>query len=358
MKHGIYLVYSPINEEKPDGIEKKILAQKKMFCELGIDMQFKTLAHENGTYWNYKEEYSKADFIYFRKQTIIDWRFISFFRKIKSIGNAVVMMEIPTYPYEGEFVGGIRSKLALMTDHYFRKKIKNCIDRIIVTGYDVGENLWGVKAINIVNGVDLKSISVRNYKIHGDALYLTCVAKFSPWHGYERLIKGLANYYERPPKKEVKILMVGEGEEKSYYEDLVQKYHLEDHVKFYGKLVGPELDEIYDRTDIGICSLGRYKSGIEVIGDLKSRDFMAKGIPMLCGCQIDILQNENYPYAIYMPNNDSPVSIEELIVFAEKIYNNGSEKLSLSIRTEAERLIDLHMTYSKVLTSTKEMVWK
>lgn len=359
MMNGLYFIYSPINIEQPDGIEKKMLAQKRMFGEIGIDMNFELLENKNGTDWNYKQEYSGVDFIYFRKESIVDWHFVSFLKKIKKNGNPVIFMEIPTFPYEGEFGHSLRSRIALIVDHYYRRKLKYFLDRIVVTGFDVGNFIFGVRAVCVVNGVDLKNIAVRSYKPHGDILYLSCIAKFSPWHGYERLIKGLATYYKQPHERLVKILMVGEGVELSYYQQLARDYEVEKYINFYGKLTGKDLDDIYNLTDIGICSLGRYKSGINVIGDLKSRDLMAKGIPMLCGCQIDVLRDVNYEYALYVPNDDSEVCIKKLIVFYAKLTKkNNVDLLTSKIRKEAEVLIDYGDTYKKVLETTKELICK
>lgn len=360
MKKGLYFVFSDINFSEPDGIEKKMIAQKRMFCELGIDMSFERLEYRHGTDWNYKPSYGKVDFVYFRKETVVEWRMISFLKKLKEEGNPVIFMEIPTYPYDGEFGNSLRSKITLKIDHFFRKKMYKYIDRIVVTGMEIGSTLWGVKTVCVVNGIDLSSVPVRRYKAHDGTINLLCVAKFSPWHGYERLIMGLRNYYDDIENKRiVKILMVGEGVEKDYYQKLVEENNLSEYIRFYGKLTGNKLDNIYDQTDIGICSLGRYKSGIDVIGDLKSRDLMAKGIPMLCGCQIDILVNKDYKYACYVPNDNSIININDIISYYVNLLKDSDVKdITNSIRKEAERLIDFSVTYQKVLNTLKEILWE
>ncbi len=351
-RRGYFLLYSDIDTIAPDGIERKILCQKRMFEELGIQMEFKVLKKHKGTFWNDNNELSDVDFIYFRKSTIIDWSFVRFFRKLKMSANPLVFMEIPTYPYEGEYGKSCQARLKLNIDKLFRSKLQGLIDRIVVTGYEVGEKLWGIPSISIVNGIDLTSVKPRNCKKH-DGFVLGCIAKFSPWHGYERLIKGLADYYSKEPNKEVRLLMVGEGEEKPYYEKLVWEYKLSNYVDFTGKLTGDSLNEIYDRIDVGICSLGRYKSCLDVIGDLKSREFMAKGIPMICGCQIDVLQGIDYPYALFVPNDDSTVNINDILDFNDMLMDTYSN-VTGEIRKEAERLVDFSSTYKKVVDSVKE----
>lgn len=351
MKKGIYLVYSVLNIDRPDGIEKKVIAQKKMFEKNGIDMEFYILERRKGTYWNYNNCLANVDFIYFRKSTVIDWRFLSFFKRIKKDNpNVKILMEIPTYPYEGEFGNNLKSKISLMVDCLFRLKLKGIIDAIVVTGYNVGYSLWGVRAINIVNGIDVDSIPERKIKSDKDEIIISCIAKFSPWHGYERLIEGLYEYYKNGGKRMVKVIMVGEGVEKEFYQRLTREHGLEKYIEFTGQLLGEQLENIYDKTDIGCCSLGRYKSGIDVIGDLKSREFMAKGIPMICGCQIDVLNREKYPYAVWFANDSTAIDIDLVLKFYDGLIRNDTlENISKEIRAEAKQLVDFNKTFAPVL---------
>ena len=350
---GYYFLYSPINTKEPDGIEKKIMAQRQMFADAGVEMEFELLHRDNRGNWKYEEKYSRADFIYFRRSTTIDWRFISFYKKIKHNGQPVIFMEIPTFPYEGEYGTSLWAKIRLHVDHFFRRFLKRCVDCIVITGSKTGGLLWGVKTIDIINGIDFAQNKPRLYQEH-EGINLACIAKFSPWHGYERLIMGLYNYFQRGGKENVNVLMVGEGVEKPYYEELVEKYNLQNHVCFLGKLTGEKLEHVYDVTDLGICSLGRYKSGIDIIGDLKSREFMAKGIPMVCGCRIDALEGKDYPYALFFPNNDSVVDIESLLTFYASFSGEIPMTLTHEIREMTRPWIDYGVTYKVVIDEAVE----
>ena len=354
MRHkGLFLLYSDINTKEPDGIERKILSQMSLFEKSGIDMEYTILERNRWTKWAYKDEYSKVDFIYFRKGTIVDRRFINFFSKIKENGSPLIFMEIPTYPYEGEYGQGIIPKVSLAIDHYYRKKLSRCIDRIVVTGDCSEDFLWGVKTINIVNGIDFSTIKKREFKPHDGIINISCIAKFSPWHGYERLIRGLADYYKQNPVKEVRLLMVGDGVEKPYYEKLVEDLDLSKYVSFLGRLTGEKLDNIYDITDIGACSFGRYKSGINVIGDLKSREFMAKGIPMICGCEIDVLQKKRNKYALFFKNDDSVIDINSITDWYIGLMSVEDENaITAQIRSFSKGLIDYSVTFCQVVRET------
>ena len=161
---------------------------------------------------------------------------------------------------------------------------------------------------------------------------------------------GLADYYKNYPQFEVNLLMVGEGVEKPIYEQMVKACNLGEHVKFLGRLTGSKLEDVYNITDIGACSFGRYKSGIDVIGDLKSREFMAKGIPMICGCSIDVLKDKDYDYSLYFPNDNSTVDINRIVEWYENLLQlKGLEELTKTIRNSARNWIDYSVTFNDVV---------
>lgn len=350
MLRGIYLVYSSLNMDKPGGIERKIISQIKLFEDCNISMTVWQLKKNKGTFWNYDHKISNVDFVYFRRSTVIDFHFVKFFKKLKKDNpKIIVMMEIPTFPYEGEYKANIKNKILLAIDRYHREKLKGLLDYIVIVGNYTNEKIWGINAITIVNGIDVSEIK-QSRREYSSTITISCIAKFSPWHGYERLINGMNKYYKEGGKRELRIYMVGDGIELQYYKDLVGKYKLGDKVLFTGLLIGDELEKIYDETDIGCCSLGRYKSGLNVIGDLKSREFMAKGIPMITGCDIDILQKEKYPYVIKFPNDDSYIDLNKVIYFYDKLTEEQSaEVLHNNIRSFAYKLADLRNTYKPVL---------
>ena len=65
-----------------------------------------------------------------------------------------------------------------------------------------------------------------------------------------------------------------------------------------------------------------YKVGYDApIGAIKSRECLAKGIPMISGSPIDVL-NEAFQYARIFPNDKTPVDMNEVV----KFYQSFSEK--------------------------------
>lgn len=360
MMKGLYFVYGDFNFDKPTGIDKKILAQLKCFQMRGLDIKLQILKREKGSFWNYNKSYSNVDFIYFRKSTTIDWRFCSFFKHLKQDNpNIVVFMEIPTFPYDGEGFSNIYGKIVLLIDHFFRLKINKFIDRIILVAGHTERELWGIKTICMRNGIQVSDISPRIAHEESAAINISCIARFSPWHGYERLIRGIHNYYTCGGKRNIQLHMVGDGIELENYKNLTESLNLKNHITYYGPLYDEKLNDIYNQTDIGCCSLGRYKTNINVVSDLKSREFLAKGIPLICGCIVDALDEIDFRYAIYFPNDDSDIDIKKVIDFYDTLLAVESrEEITESIRKLAFKLVDVNSTFSEVLEESVNLCRK
>lgn len=110
----------------------------------------------------------------------------------------------------------------------------------------------------------------------------------------------------------------------------------------YGSLYGPDLDLLFDRSDIGIGSLGRHRSNITYIKTLKNREYAARGIPFVYS-EIDD-DFEKMPYIMKVPANESPVDINKIIHFfihledePEQIYESVQH---LSWKNQMQKVLD------------------
>ena len=96
------------------------------------------------------------EFVYARCfQNANPW-LIQFFRKLKKAGIHAVT-EIPTYPYDAEFVGfPFLTRLNLKIDQLFRRQLYAQMDAIVT--FSDAKEIFGQRTINISNGVDFDSI--------------------------------------------------------------------------------------------------------------------------------------------------------------------------------------------------------
>ena len=200
-------------------------------------------------------------------------------------------------------------------------------------------------AVRIVNGIDPDAISLRQ-PVVDDVIDLCCVAMFNKWHGYERLLNGLIDYYEKGGQREFKVHMVGEGSELPEYQRIARHPLLNNRVVFYGRLSGTDLDSVYDVADMGVTSLACYLSGIQVGSFLKSREYLLKGMPMVTGCPIDILDKDATWLYLEFANDDLPLDMDRVVRFFDNTQE--SEITCSDIRQFAEAKVAISVTMKPI----------
>ncbi len=230
-------------------------------------------------------------------------------REIKTV------LEIPTYPYDGEIAEG-RLKRLRIEDRYYREQLCQYIDWI-ATNSDAGE-VFGISCIKLLNGVNLETHPVYLKEKTNKEIVLIGVSIMAKWHGYERILEGLFNYYKDKGEYDFLFKIVGEGNEKNKYQSLSLKYDLQSRVEFCGMLEGDELNKQYAMADIAVSSLGLYKTGIQKVTPIKGAEYCARGIPFICGYH-DMRFPDRTDYIMTVPNNSEPVNMHEVIAFYEHI---------------------------------------
>lgn len=234
-------------------------------------------------------------------------------KAIKKAG-AKVVLEIPTYPYDREF---INQKVFLWTDRLFRRALCKHLDAIVTFSNDT--EIFGQRTIRISNGIDFNSIPLRK-QTHSmeNELHLIGVAEIHFWHGFDRVIEGLKRYYASNPSYKVYFHIVGNlsGErERQEIEEPVRTSHLQPYVILHGAKQGKDLDQLFEQADFAIGSLARHRSGIYNIKTLKNREYAARGFGFIYSETDDDF--ETMPYILKAPADETPIDIPELITFCK-----------------------------------------
>lgn len=342
---GIFLVFHGFASY--NGISKKIFYQRDALAKLGIDIRLCYLTMESdgrqkrmideqaledfGTGLRAKirkrlgyralERYIAREdirFVYMRSDHNASPTLIRLLRRLRK-KEVRVFMEIPTYPYDREYLqSSRRRKLSLAVDRCFRERMARYIDRIVTfTDYT---SIFGVPTVCISNGIDFPRIPVkRTVRDTSRELNLIGVAEIHFWHGFDRVIEGLAAYYAVPRARTVRFHIVGEGvaAERQRLRDLAAEHGLQDKVLFYGTRSGEGLDEVFERCDMGIASLGRHRSGITKIKTLKNREYAARGIPFVYSETDDDF--DAMPYVWKAPADETPLDIDALLRFYDSV---------------------------------------
>jgi len=237
-----------------------------------------------------------------------------------------IVLELPTYPYEGENKYGLASRMRMALDRVCRSALHHFID-LIVTFYEGYPSLFGIPVLVIPNGFDFSSMKLAAAPLSDDAVHIAAVSSMRQWHGYERIIEGLRLYYAggTDGKRNFIIHLVGHGRLYRVYKDLIARYGLEDHVILEGALYGNDLQAVYEQCALGIDSLGRHRSDIDRLSSLKSREYAAKGLPIINSCPIDVIE-PGFPYLLLAPADESPLDFNAVGAFYDRCFCTGQSR--------------------------------
>ena len=142
------------------------------------------------------------------------------------------------------------------------------------------------------------------------------------------------------------------------YEKFVEVNNLQEYVIFHGQQTGELLDGIYNQCTLAIASLGLHRIGGTLGSFLKTREYLAKGLPMITGCDIDILDKEKFPYFLQFPSDESPIDIEKVIEFHDSVYlesGKTQEEIVDEIRDFAYRTCDMSVAMKPIIDYIKSI---
>ena len=263
---------------------------------------------------NYVKDH-QIDIVYIRSNHNANPFTINMVRRMKRSG-AKVVMEIPTYPYDSEYRAQKMSR-QIFQDKFFRHCLAKQLDAIVTfSDYD---QIFGQRTIKISNGIDFTSVKIKTaINDSTKELNLIGVAEIHEWHGFDRLVKGLANYYSKPQDYIVRFYVVGyffSKEIEHEFRNLIKDNNMEHYVILHGKMHGEDLDHLFNSCDFGVGSLGRHRVGIDKIKTLKNREYAARGIPFVYSeTDTDFDQK---PYVLKVPADETPIDINHIIQFYE-----------------------------------------
>lgn len=351
--------FNPFSKKK-SGIEKKVYSQiMSLKEEMDVEVKY-SVVPKNALdricfilpfIWSKRENnwkkmlidnsinYGEFEYMYIRKPSL-SLKFYSILWYIKKKNPSIkIMMEIPTYPNTNEYHG--IKKIMVLKSINCERKLKKVVDYILT--YSRDKMIWGIPCLNIANCVDYNSITPReNYEPIKNTIRLTFVATFMFWHGADRIIKGVLQY---KGNYNVILNIVGNGVE---IENLKKISNNDKRIIFHGFKTNEEMNKIFNNTDIAIDSLGRHRSGISYNSSLKGKEYSARGIPIISAVKTEFDYMPEYKYYLKVPADDTPIVIEDIINFFEKIVSKNNYKtISKDIRNITEDMFDFSKGFKK-----------
>lgn len=212
------------------------------------------------------------------------------------------------------------------------------------------ESLWfefGVKHKTLKQGngftID-KDLPLVNTTKTDNQLNLIAVAQLADWHGYDRLIKAIAIASKQDSTYQLNLTLVGDGPILNDLKSLARELDIEDKINFTGWQTGCELSELFEKSHVGVASLGLYRIGLLEASVLKVREYMARGLCVI-GAGQDPDFEEDSPYRFLVENNDSVDGLVELLLSLK----NTELPNSLDIRNFAENNLSFRVKIKNIL---------
>jgi glycosyltransferase involved in cell wall biosynthesis len=349
----IYKVFS--DDEATKGVYRKMLEQGRSLERLGakVDMvnvhskglqldgklvSFNNLTAKTSrnffTLFNFYSSLKKMEGItaystYYIRYSPLTFGFLSFLKYIKKNNpDAKIYIELPTYPFIGEY-HGIKKILVQMIGQR-QKQLKKYVTNILSVGSDT--NIWGIPVVSIKNAIDPESYKLRNaVKVDG-VIRLVMVSTFWNWHGIDRMVNGLITYLSKKDKKyNVYLSLIGQGPELNNIIGLSEHPSVKDNIFFYTSAYGGELNQFFDQADIAIGTLAVDRINLEDCSALKHREYGARGIPFVyAGSDISFNSKD---FILRLPLKETEIDFKLIEEFYEKLNKNAEHYSPQAIKS-------------------------
>lgn len=239
-----------------------------------------------------------------------------------------VIMEAHSYPV---FVKKDRFNPIKILDEIYSKKAHKYCDYIAsMTNL---KTICKIPTYEIENTLNIDDFKIKEYKRVENKFIFINVAFENITHGLDRLIKGISNYYKTIYKRtsiDIELLLIGEYSNST--KKLVEDLSLSEKVKFLGKMKRNEIDTYIDEAHFAVGSMGNHRANSYYGSALKTKEYIARGIPFVYGWEERILID--FPFAYKVPLNEEPIDINKILEFYRKIED---KELAVKMRKFLEK---------------------
>lgn len=264
-----------------------------------------------------KESENDYDFIYVRSCPMV----LGYAKAMREYSKNCkkIIVEIPTYPVEKEIKNSkqLWMKLFYPFMKYVERKASKYVGLYSLIG-DSADEYLGRPAINIINGTNPDGYAKHLPRTPDGTIHIIAMAGMAHYHGFDRLITGLKNYYENGNNIPVYIHMVGPDADGSRekWRKLSLDLGISKYVLFEGEKTGQAMDDMFAACDVAVGSLAAFRKGLHVEFDLKTAEYCSRGIPLVV-CSPYIKNELNIPHCYSdIPETEEPVDIKDVVNFA------------------------------------------
>lgn len=269
-------------------------------------------------------QYGPFDYAYVRKMVSLP-SFEALLRRLHGQKTKVIL-EIPTYStskISEDAQSGRRFRVAIAPAmRQIERRCARSVDLYSVIG-EPAQSIFGVRAVNINNGMNALNadeLPVRNFTPKNGEYHLLALGHMREYHGIRRIVEGMHQYYENGGSADVILHVVGLDADGclARVAEQAKSCGLEDKIRLEGFQTGEALDRICDQCCVAFCALAYYIKGGIVGNELKTREYMSRGIPFVMAVP-DASVPENARYVLRVENDASAINISEIIDFSDRV---------------------------------------
>lgn len=255
------------------------------------------------------------DLIYMRYRL-----YMPFFNRI--LKNYKVIMEINS---DDRLEYKLHSRLTDIYNRFTRDFLLKHIDAFVSVSYELKDKfIYLNRPIEVIaNGINIKEYEVKNSINQNKRPILVFIGSPNQsWHGLDKIVM-LAKYF-----REYQFYIIGVDGKDS------------DNIKYFGYLSQKKSTQIIRQCDIGIGTLSLYKTGLMEASPLKTRQYLACGLPLIYAYKDTDLQIE-VDFALRLENSEDNIDYDKIENFIKQIFNNNS------IRQKARKFAEEYLDYNK-----------
>ena len=200
----------------------------------------------------------------------------------------------------------------------------------------------------IANGCDVAGmLPVQCARWTGDELHLLFAASFAPWHGLDRLVAGLALH------RGSRVILHIAG-------DVPLNMRIDAHpgpsatVVAHGRLLPADLHQLAGGCHVAVSSLALHRAGLSEGCPLKTREYVAQGLPVVMAYQ-DTDLPDSLPGILRLPAGDDPIDVSVILTFMSEV-GRDHDAITSGLRAFAMANLDWRPKLSRLVTFVEGVV--
>lgn len=324
-------IYKKVNAES-NAIAKK-LGECELVTKIGKNAKVKSLNGKSFVvqqsvlgYVNSCIITGDLDFIYIRHM-IPSPQLISLIKLAKKNG-IVVYYEIPTYPYFGEQFKASRHKyraiIKIALDVIFWPFIYKYIDKLITIRSNSKAKSYK-KMYEITNGVRVDNIKSKSYEsIDPKVFRMVAVGTLFPYHGYDRVLAGMAQCGEKVGDIKIEFHVVGKSQTIDDLQRMADQLNLKN-IIFHGMKTTEELNTLYEQFNVGLGCLALHRRNADIDTTLKVIEYYCRGVPVISSGTCPLVDPR---FTFQVPDTEEPINIKEIYNYYKDLNINELVELA------------------------------